>query len=167
MHIRMAGFDFYIRIKDDFDARFDDELASYRDKDLYDLLNANAPIFSKNLNVVSELTHRALEENATVAQDQEEYEKKYAELEARYNVAEKGFHEAEERIEKQRARNRLLCQMTRQLKDLAGPLAEFDAGLWGVFVEQVTVLADRSMVVRFKDGTEIPVQPDKVGGNAS
>lgn len=33
----------------DFDARFDDELASYRDKELFDLLDANAPILSKQL----------------------------------------------------------------------------------------------------------------------
>lgn len=33
----------------DFDARFDDELVSYRDKTLYDLLNANAPVLSKDL----------------------------------------------------------------------------------------------------------------------
>lgn len=33
----------------DFDARFDDELASYRDKNLYDLLSENAPILSKDL----------------------------------------------------------------------------------------------------------------------
>lgn len=33
----------------DFDARFDDELASYQDKRLFDLVDANAPILSKNL----------------------------------------------------------------------------------------------------------------------
>lgn len=33
----------------DFDARFDDELASYQDKKLFDLVDANAPILSKNL----------------------------------------------------------------------------------------------------------------------
>lgn len=33
----------------DFDARFDDGLASYRDKDLFELLDANAPIISKRL----------------------------------------------------------------------------------------------------------------------
>ncbi len=33
----------------DFDARYDDELASYRDKELYDLLEGNAPILSKLL----------------------------------------------------------------------------------------------------------------------
>ncbi|MBQ7161690.1 MAG: hypothetical protein IJR90_08280 [Clostridia bacterium] len=33
----------------DFDARFDDELASYRDKELFDLIDKNAPILSKDL----------------------------------------------------------------------------------------------------------------------
>lgn len=33
----------------DFDARYDDGLAPYRDKELYDLLSANAPILSKHL----------------------------------------------------------------------------------------------------------------------
>ena len=33
----------------DFDARFDDELASYQDKKLFDLVYANAPILSKEL----------------------------------------------------------------------------------------------------------------------
>lgn len=33
----------------DFDARFDDGLASYKDKQLYDLLDAHAPVLSKTL----------------------------------------------------------------------------------------------------------------------
>lgn len=33
----------------DFEARFDDELASYQDKKLFDLVDANAPILSKEL----------------------------------------------------------------------------------------------------------------------
>ena len=33
----------------DFDARFDDELASYQDKKLFDLVDSNAPILSKSL----------------------------------------------------------------------------------------------------------------------
>ena len=36
----------------DFDARFDDGLASYRDKELFELLDANAPILSKELKAV-------------------------------------------------------------------------------------------------------------------
>ena len=33
----------------DFDSRFDDELASYRDKELYDLVAAGSPVLSKEL----------------------------------------------------------------------------------------------------------------------
>ncbi len=33
----------------DFDARFDDELASYKDKQLFDLLDARAPVLSKTM----------------------------------------------------------------------------------------------------------------------
>ena len=33
----------------DFDARFDDGLASYQDRDLFELLDANAPVLSKQL----------------------------------------------------------------------------------------------------------------------
>ena len=33
----------------DFDARFDDELAPFKDKELYDLLEASAPVISKDL----------------------------------------------------------------------------------------------------------------------
>lgn len=40
----------------DFDARFDDELASYRDKDLFDLVDANAPILSKQLKKIGDYT---------------------------------------------------------------------------------------------------------------
>lgn len=35
----------------DFDARFDDELASYQDKTLYDLLDKEAPVLSKKLKI--------------------------------------------------------------------------------------------------------------------
>lgn len=36
----------------DFDARYDDELASYRDKELFELLDKNAPVLSKELKKV-------------------------------------------------------------------------------------------------------------------
>ncbi|MBQ3861091.1 MAG: hypothetical protein II779_11220, partial [Clostridia bacterium] len=37
----------------DFDARFDDGLASFRDRDLYELLDSHAPILSKDLKALS------------------------------------------------------------------------------------------------------------------
>ncbi len=44
-----ADFANYRRDGYDFDARFDDGLASYREKDLYDLLDKSAPVLSRKL----------------------------------------------------------------------------------------------------------------------
>ena len=44
-----SDFANYRRDGYDFDARFDDELAPYRDKELYDILAPNVPILSKEL----------------------------------------------------------------------------------------------------------------------
>ena len=47
--------------------------------------------------------------------------------------------------------------MIRRMKELDGTVTEFDADLWGVFVERMTVMADGKKVIRFKDGMEIEV----------
>lgn len=38
----------------DFDARFDDELASYRDKELFELVDAHAPVLSKTVKKIGD-----------------------------------------------------------------------------------------------------------------
>lgn len=43
------------------------------------------------------------------------------------------------------------------MKELEEPVTEFDAGLWGIFVERMTVMADGKKIVRFKDGSGVDV----------
>lgn len=111
---------------------------------------------AEEMNVAAELIKKAMDRNARVAQDQKEYEKKYAALEERYRKAEAACRE-EESIRRQGARNRLLASMIRQVKELDGPVIDFDAGLWVVFVERMTVMADGTKIIRFKDGSEIEI----------
>lgn len=112
---------------------------------------------AEEMNVAAELIRKEMDRNARVAQDQKEYDRKFATLEERYRKAEAACREAEDRIRRQGARNRLLGQMIKQVKELEAPVTEFDAGLWGVFVDRMTVMADGKKVVRFKDGSEIKV----------
>lgn len=112
---------------------------------------------SEEMNVEAELIRKEMDQNASVAQDQKEYEKKFAALEERYRKAEAACSEADERIRKQGARNRLLGQVIRKMKELEEPITEFDPGLWGVFVDRMTVMAEGKKIVRFKDGMEIEV----------
>ena len=49
-----------------------------------------------------------------------------------------------------------------ELRQHGDILDEFDLGLWNTLVESVTVFADRTLIFRFRDGTEIPVRlPEK------
>lgn len=107
------------------------------------------------MNVAAELIHQAMEENARTAQDQDEYNRKYIVLEERYKKAVAAYSEAESEIRRMGARNRLLGQMIKKIKELNGPLTEFDAGLWGVFVDRMTIMTDGRKIVRFKDGPEV------------
>lgn len=112
---------------------------------------------TEEMNVAAELIRKEMDRNARVAQDQKEYDRKFAALEERYRKAETACREADDRIRRQGARNRLLGQMIKQVKELETPVTEFDAGLWGVFVDRMTVMADGKKVIRFKDGNEIEV----------
>lgn len=112
---------------------------------------------AEEMNVAAELIRKEMDRNARVAQDQKEYDRKFAALEERYRKAEAACREAEDRIRRQGARNRLLGQMIKQVKELEAPVTEFDAGLWGVFVDRMTIMADGKKVVSFKDGNEIEV----------
>ena len=109
------------------------------------------------MNVAAELIRKEMDRNSRVAQDQKEYDRKFAALEERYRKVEAACSEADECIRKQGARNRLLGQMIRKMKELEEPVTEFDAGLWGVFVDRMTVMADGKKIVRFKEGSEIEV----------
>lgn len=121
-------------------------------------LEAEKQTQADEMNVAAELIHQAMEENARTAQNQDEYDRKYAALEKRYKKAVTAYSEAENEIRKMGARNRRLGQMIKKIMELDGPLTEFDAGLWGVFVERMTVMADGKKVVRFKDRSEVEVK---------
>lgn len=112
---------------------------------------------SDEMNVVAELLQKLITDNARTAQDQDEYEKRYSSLEKRYEQAEAAYNEAEDKIHQQNAREKQLTQMIQQMKEQTGPVEKFDAVLWGMFVDRITVYDDKSMVVKFKDGTDVKV----------
>lgn len=64
---------------------------------------------AEEMNVAAELIRKEMDRNARVAQDQKEYEKKFAALEERYRRAEVACHEADERIRKMGASHRIRC----------------------------------------------------------
>ena len=104
--------------------------------------------------VLVEMTQNVVAENARVAQDQEEYQKRYDGLVQRYETTKKEYNELVDKIEQKEAHGERIRQFIKTLKDQDGIITEFDDVLWGSMVELVTISREKRSVT-FKDGTEI------------
>ena len=107
----------------------------------------------QELAVLVEMTQNCIAENARVAQDQGEYQKRYNGLVERYEKAKARFDEVTEAIAQRSAKSERLAGFIRTLGAQEKPVADFDEGLWGAMVDYVTVGVDGGMTVVFRDGT--------------
>lgn len=105
------------------------------------------------LNEVAGLIEDCIKENARVALDQAEYEKRYNGLVERFDKANERLEEIKAQIAERQARGQ---QIEMFLKDLekVGVVKEFDDDLFLALVERIEVGREK-VVVRFKDGTEL------------
>ena len=105
--------------------------------------------------VLVEMTQNIVAENARVAQDQDEYQKRYDGLVQRYDAAKARYDEVVSAISAKEAQSERLSDFIKVLKAQDGTISEFDGSLWGSMVEFVTVGRDKEITVTFRDGTEI------------
>ena len=103
--------------------------------------------------VLVEMTQNCIAENARVAQDQGEYQKRYNGLVERYEKAKARFDEVTATIAQRSAKGERLAGFIRTLEAQREPVAEFDERLWGATVDYVTVGVDGGMTVVFRDRT--------------
>ena len=92
-----------------------------------------------------------------IALDQDEYEKRYAELTARYEKAKAKYDDIAEQIESKKAKRELFKGFIRTLEKQDGLIEEFDAGIWSSLVDHVTVTDKDNIVFSFKNGLETKV----------
>lgn len=109
----------------------------------------------RELSVTAALVAASVKENATTVQEQEEYGRRFAELERRYNAqkAKKDALQAEIQSKKERAQ--CLGDFMRTLANNDLILENWDEQLWLTLIENGTVLPDGSINFLFKNGTEI------------
>jgi hypothetical protein len=112
--------------------------------------------------VVSEMIQKCISENARIAQDQDEYNKRYNALVERYDTAKSRLDsvavEKQARLVKRETISRFLSNLE-QRDDL---LEEFDEALWYEMVEAIKVNSEKKIKVVFKDGSEVDVQLDAI-----
>ena len=109
----------------------------------------------QELAVLVEMTQNYIAENARIAQDQREYQKRYNGLVERYEKAKVRFDEVTEAIAQRSAKGERLAGFIKTLEAQTEPVAEFDERLGGAMVDYVTVGVDKRLTVVFRDGTGI------------
>lgn len=109
----------------------------------------------RELAAQAEKLNRAIRTNASVAQDQAEHQQKMKKLTARYQALQERYQALTGEIQGKDSRRAGLNSFLRQLKKLPETVTAPDAITLHVLIERITVNADRSVVIRFRDGTEV------------
>lgn len=106
------------------------------------------------INIAAELVEECIRENAHVALDQAEYQKRYDGLASRYDKAKDRHDEVTEIIAERISRRKQIELYFRELRKRE-PLETFRDEDWLSMVDHMTAYSKDGIRVTFKDGTEI------------
>lgn len=121
-------------------------------------LEAKRDVLQEEIAVTVELTQNAVAENARVAQDQDNYNKRYNALVERYDRLKAQYDEVSTAISDNEARYEQMGRFITVLKDQEGVITEFDDALWSSLVEKIVGKSKEDVTVVFKDGTEMKAE---------
>lgn len=117
----------------------------------------DAELAEKNseVEVLTELTRKYIEENASSARNQEAYQERYKDLLARYTAATERITELTEIKEKRKSQQTILTAFTDIMEKQDQPFDLFDEKLWLAVIEKATVFSDGRIVFTFINGAKI------------
>ena len=115
-------------------------------------LEAERNAIHSEMAVLSETTQKAIAENARIAQDQGEYQKRYAELVEMFETAKARFEELTAKIADKQARCRDSEAFVSELAKQNDYITEFDERLWHGLVDYATVYSETDIRFTFKTG---------------
>ena len=120
-------------------------------------LEAESEVLNGEVNTVAELIQKCIDENARVAQDQSEYQKRYDALVQRFETAKAKLDEAQAAIAKIKAQRQMMENFMETLRSLPEQVELFDEGTWYALCDYITVYGKDDIKVTFQNGTEIKV----------
>ncbi|MGN8753953.1 hypothetical protein [Blautia sp. HCP3S3_C4] len=97
----------------------------------------------------------AIAENSRMALDQNEYERRYADITERYNTIKSEYDKISEQIEGKNAQRELFKGFIGALEKQGTLVEEFDEGLWSSLVQEVVVKSKDDILFIFKNGFKI------------
>ena len=97
----------------------------------------------------------AIAENSRMALDQNEYERRYADITERYNTIKSEYDKISEQIEGKNAQRELFKGFIGALEKQGTLVEEFDEGLWSGLVQEVVITSKDDIRFIFKNGFKI------------
>lgn len=115
-------------------------------------LDKESTKLQNELEIVTEMLRKCVEENAHSALNQAEYEKRYKALATRYQSIKKGLEGINEKRLERSAKQENIEMFIKELKARDRLITEFDEELWNGTVEKVVVNTEEKIMFVFKDG---------------
>ena len=106
------------------------------------------------MNEVAEQIEKFIAENARVAQNQDDYRKRYDALAKRFDRTKAQLEEVEQAIAEKQAHREMVEQFLSEL-DGQDAVTEYTDELWYSMIDFVTVYSKEDVRFTFKNGTEI------------
>ena len=122
-----------------------------------DELDREKKNLQEEMNVVAELIQQCIAENARVAQNQAEYEKRYHALAERFDRAKARLGEVEDGIVAKQAQREMMQNLVDTLGAMPDAVDSFDEGAWYALVDHATVYGRDDVRFTFKNGMETKV----------
>lgn len=107
------------------------------------------------IEIVTEMLRKCVEENAHSALNQEEYEERYKALAERYENIKNGLRGIDEKRLERSAKHENITAFIKDLEQREGLVTGFDEQLWLGTVEKVVVNTEEKITFVFKDSMEL------------
>ena len=107
------------------------------------------------LNIIAEQMQTAIAENSRMALDQNEYERRYADLTERYNTIKAEYDKISQQLESKKVQRELFKGFIRALEKQGTLVEKFDEGLWSSLVQEVVVNTKDDIRFIFRNGFEV------------
>ncbi len=118
-------------------------------------LDEESAKLQSEMEIVTEILKKCVEENAHSALNQIEYEERYNALAERYKSIKKGLEGINEKRLERSAKKENIVELLKELEAREVLIVEFDEELWNGSVEKVIVNTEEKITFVFKDGMEI------------
>lgn len=134
----------------------DSKLVMARFTDTSEIDNTMGKLIEE-LSVITELTRKCIEENASVAMDQDEFNNRYQGYKERYNFLHTKIKDLQEQKEAQLAKADQMTVFMREVEKRDKTICKFDDLLWLAVINTVTVNQDKTLTFYFRNGMKATV----------